>query len=153
MDGLGRAFVPVVANRYYHMLPADVELWAAWVATGEYLPDEVWYDVKVGSGPDLGGDDPEYIVRYSASCWRKRIDVVGRRGLDYWIIEVKPRAGAMALGQALFYSDLFEREFAVAGDVVPVIVTDVVDKDVLPAMERAGVVVCEVGEIGAGDVT
>ncbi len=74
--------------------------------------------------------------------------MVARRGIDLWIIECKPLAGVVALGQALFYANAFAAEYRPRGQVVPAVVTDIVDADVRSIFDKYGVVVFEVGRPG-----
>lgn len=43
--------------------------------------------------------------------YRLRIDLIYRRGSALYLAEIKPQAGYTALGQALMYATLWEREF------------------------------------------
>jgi len=142
---LGLAHVPKVQNRYRHMLAEDIEIWRRFVFNGDYLPDVVWYDVRCGHGVRLSDVQPDWMKRMALGLTRKRIDVVGRIGMDYWIIEVKPRASYDAFGQVVFYADAFEKEHQPAGQVYPVLVTDQVDPDILSLCDEVGVLVVEVG--------
>ncbi|MBA7710129.1 hypothetical protein ES703_119061 [subsurface metagenome] len=72
---------------------------------------------------------------------RKRIDVVAGVGGGFWVVEVKPLASMLALGQVLSYTRLFKQEFAPVGEVWPVIVCDAVDEDLLDEFDAAGVAV------------
>jgi len=141
---------PIVAAKYPHMMPEDTVIWRRFVENGLYLPDLVWYDVRVGHAVEVASGQPEWMKKFSEYTTRKRIDIVGRKGLDYWIIEAKPRAGVVALGQAVFYSLAFLKEYDHAAAVIPAVITDVCDEDVRPVFDAAGVLVFEVGrEAGA----
>lgn len=134
-----------VSVRYPHMMPEDIIIWRRFIENGIRLPDEVWYDVRVGEAMEVESGQPEWMKRFAEYSTRKRIDVIGRKGFDWFIIECKPRAGIVALGQAVYYAWAFEREYRPPGRVLAVIVTDVVDPDVRPLFDQAGVVVFEVG--------
>lgn len=148
MLNLGLAYVPKVRNRYPHMLAEDIEIWRRFVSDGDYLPDVVWYDVRCGHEAVIDDTESEWMKRMVSALTRKRIDVVGRVGMDYWVIEVKPRASYEAFGQVIFYADTFEKEQLPAGEVIPVIVTDLVDLDIVPLCSEVGVLVLEVGKNG-----
>ncbi len=145
MFDLGLAHVPKVQNRYPHMLQEDIIIWRRFVADGNYLPDVVWYDVRVGHGVALGESEPEWMTRMALSLTRKRIDVVGRVGRDYWIIEIKPRATYDAFGQVVFYADQFRKDYNPPGEVFAVILTDLVDPDIVSLCGDVGVWILEVG--------
>ena len=136
---------PLVLPKYRHLMREDAAIWRRFIKQGKYLPDAVWYDVRVGLGVELPTGRPEWMATMAEYSWRKRIDIVGRAGLAWWVIECKPGAGVVALGQAVYYSMAFAAEYAHAGVVLPVVITDVVDGDVLPVFEAQRVIVLEVG--------
>jgi len=127
------------------MMPEDSIIWTRFLKNADVLIDEVWYDVHVGHAVEVESGQPEWLKRMADYVTRKRIDVVARRGNDYWIIEAKPKAGVVALGQALYYSQAFRAEYKPVGNVIPTVVTDVTDQDVLSVFNLYGVVVLEVG--------
>ena len=139
---------PLPAVKYPHMMPEDTVIWTRFLKNADVRIDEVWYDVRVGKAVEVPSGQPEWMKRFAEYSTRKRIDIVARRGNDYWIIEAKPKAGVVALGQALYYAEAFKAEFKPTASVVPAVVTDRVDPDVRPIFDRYGVVVFEVG-VGA----
>lgn len=145
MFDLGPGRKPVVAAKYKHLMPEDYRIWRRFCEVGDYLPEEVWYDVPVGKGVEVATAQPKWMKRFAEYATRKRIDIVGRWGLNYYIIEAKPHAGVVALGQVLYYGHAFRKQFNPAGDVIPAIVTDVCDEDVREVFDLAGVLVFEVG--------
>jgi len=147
---LGLAYAPKIQNRYPHMLQEDIIIWKRFVVVGDYLPDVVWYDVRCGSFVKLNNESPDWMAKMAFRLTRKRIDVVGRVGRDYWIIELKPRATYDCFGQVIFYADQFRKDYAPIGEVVPVIITDFVDQDILPLCNEVGVLVFEVGQENSG---
>ncbi len=131
--------------RYPHMLGEDIAIWRKFIANGDFLPDKVWYDVRVGNSVALSDDQPEWLIRMNQQLTRKRIDVVGQVGQAFWIIELKPEAQYASFGQVIYYAYDFQREYAKGRAVHPVIITDFVDSDILPVCSAAGVLVIEVG--------
>lgn len=136
---------PRPAVKYRHMMPEDVIVWTKFLKNDDVVFDEVWYDLRVGLGIEVDTAQPEWLKRMADYTHRKRIDVVARRGEDYWIIEAKPFAGVVAFGQALYYAEAFKAEYRPPAAVIPCVVTDICDKDVLPVFDSYGVVVFEVG--------
>lgn len=145
MVRLSDGSVPEVRIKYPHMMPEDTAIWTAFLEDGKYIPDKVWYDVKVGASMPMPRNEPLWMKKYVEYSTRKRIDVVARVGLDYWIIECKPGAGHAALGQVIHYARAFTREYEFQGEVLPVILTDVMDPDLKIDFQEIGVVVFEVG--------
>lgn len=136
---LGEGQVAEVMPTYPHMLWQDRGVWTRFLETEGHRIKRVWYDVHVGEAVDTGPDGDELVRRVSRGVTRKRIDVVARVGGGYWVIEVKPFGGMVALGQVLVYTRLFVAEYVVDGSVVPVVVCDRVDPDVMGDFEAAGV--------------
>jgi len=138
---LGVSQKPVVMPTYPHMLAEDTAVWSKYLASPLVSIKEVWYDVHVGMGIPLPAEASDMDKRIAAGISRKRIDVVARVGGGFWIIEVKPRANMVALGQVLTYSRLFIAEYRPAGEVWPVIVCDSADEDLVSQFDELGVAV------------
>lgn len=145
MAKLGPGVKPELKTKYKHMMPEDTIIWRRFISNGMYLPDLVWYDVHVGRGIELLSGQPEWMKRMADYTHKKRIDIVWKMGPVWWVIEAKPFAGCVALGQVLFYAELFESEYVPGQLVERGIVTDNVDPDVRPIFDKAGIVVFEVG--------
>ena len=145
MAKLGPGVKPELQMRYPHMMPEDTIIWRKFISNGMFLPDRVWYDVRVGRGIQLPSGQPEWMKRMVDYTHKKRIDMIWKFGPAWWVIEAKPAAGVVALGQVLFYAELFESEYAQGQKVGRGIVTDFVDLDVKPIFDKAGIVVFEVG--------
>lgn len=143
MAVLGHSQKPIIMAHYPHMLPKDRRIWTAFLEAGVVDIDEVWYDVHVGQGVLLPVGSSDLDRRIRDGITRKRIDVVARIGNQYWVVEVKPRADMYALGQVLTYVRLFYVEFAMVDDVVPVIVCNEADQDLLDEFEEFGIKVFE----------
>ncbi len=132
---------PIVMPTYPHFLAADIGVWTRYLRDPLAPITEVWYDVHVGQAVLLpvGADDLDR--RISAGVTRKRIDVVARVRGGYWVIEVKPFANMVALGQIITYTRLFIEEYEIDGQVIPVIIADQVDPDIEPQLDGLGVTV------------
>ncbi len=141
MPSLGVSQKPVVMPTYPHMLAEDVAVWSRYLESPLVRIDEVWYDVHVGKPVDVGSDASDMDRRIAAGVTRKRIDVVALVGDVFWVIEVKPRADMMAVGQAVSYPRLFVQEFEPRRGVLGVIICDEVDADIVSICEELGVVV------------
>lgn len=139
MEVLGDGQKPIVMPHYPHMLRADRVVWTAFLEAKVVSIDEVWYDVHVGSGVPLGPDASPMERKIRDGLTRKRIDVICRLGETFWVVEVKPRANMLAVGQILTYVRLFSVGFAMVEEVVPVIVCEEVDQDLFYELEEFGV--------------
>jgi len=148
MARLEKPEIPRVKYRYRHMMREDTAIWRRFLEAGQFIPDAVWYDVKVGTPIDIDVDQPEWLIKVAKQITTKRIDVVGLVGMSYWIIELKPNASYNAMGQVIYYAYEFQKSFGKSLEVLPVIITDQVDKDILPICDEVGILVVEVGKIG-----
>lgn len=111
-------------NKYPHMSVADTQIWNRFLAKFPDEYDRVQYDFHVGDPPPFNpllddGTDANQDMLY-----KFRLDVIGHKGEDVDLIEVKPMAGASAIGQITSYKTLYERDEEPKGRVNMVIVTD-----------------------------
>lgn len=111
-------------NKYPHMSVADTAIWNRFLAKYPDMYDRVQYDFHVGDPPPFNpllddGTDANQDLLY-----KYRIDVIGHIGADVDIIEIKPNAGASAIGQIRSYKTLYERDEEPSGRVNMVIITD-----------------------------
>lgn len=117
-------FEPKKLFRYPHMFPLDIAIWVRFLDKfgDNYIGFD--YDVKVGSGTEpTEGLSKEY-HRMQQILSKYRIDCVGYDDAHIYIIEVKPEAGTVALGQIEAYTRLFKRDYKPTKKIVGMIVTD-----------------------------
>lgn len=125
--------------KYPHMMPGDVEIWERFIENNPDAYEDVAYDVSVGAGPDFDtslGDSPDATA---LNLYLKKIDVVGKKGTRIDIIELKPNAGASALGQVLGYVVLYKRDVSALPEPRPVLITDRARIDLPHLAESMGV--------------
>jgi len=131
MRSLGIGQKPEVMNKYPHMMPLDAIVWTRYLRKPVTPITKVWYDVHVGGGIPGAQNRDDMMRRISQGVGRKRIDVVAEVFGGFWIIEVKPFASMMAVGQVLCYTRLFNQEFGVNGQISSVIICENADMDLL----------------------
>ena len=136
---------PIVMPHYPHMLSEDIEVWSTYLKNPLVPITEVWYDIHVGAPVKVLDEADELARRIAAGVSRKRIDVVCRVGGGFWVVEVKPFASMLALGQVISYTQLFVGEYTVDGEVWPVIVCTAADDDLLGQFDALGVAVIVTG--------
>lgn len=141
MVDLGRGQKPIVMPHYPHMLAEDTAVWTRFLKSAVIEIGEVWYDLRVGQSVAIPQGASDMEQRIANGLTRKRIDAVCRVAGGFMVVEVKPYANMVALGQALTYSRLFKIEYDVAGEVLPVIVCDGVDQDLIDEFDELGVLV------------
>jgi len=131
----------IVRPHYPHMMVEDTTVWTKFLKSGFVEIKEVWYDVRVGQAVLLavGASDSEQ--RIAAGLTRKRIDAVCSVGGGIWVVEVKPYANMYAVGQIIAYVRLFANEYYTPGQIIPVIVCDNYDEDLLDEFDELGVLV------------
>jgi len=134
---------PEHRGRYPHMAKRDAEVWSRFLAARAAEFTGFAYDVAVG-GVQLLGDAVEANERagwqYNTAL---KIDVCALQPGRVWIIEVKPDATVSALGAAIGYTLVVEREKVFDGVLVPTIVCGACQRDVKWAAGQLGVQVIE----------
>ena len=117
--------------KYPHMKPADVVIWERFIDSLPDFFDGIDYDVCVGEGADFlptGEDTPE---GRENRLYQKKIDVVGYKGEQITLIEVKRVASMNALGQILAYYDMYLRMLERPRPVKKMVLAEKMDKDIV----------------------
>lgn len=97
------------------------------------------YDVRVGPASGAArGFDPGTQAVFEALT-KLRIDAVGYRPGEIWVLEVSPFAGISKVGQALGYRDLFIAERRPAEPVRAGVVTGVFSPAVGEVLRSQGI--------------
>lgn len=121
------------------MSPADTTIWEKFIDTFPSRYTTVDYDFALGSTPltslQLETESDAAMVR----LWQKRIDVLAKSGDETHIIEVKPSAGASALGQVLSYCELYKNYVDPTAKLKPILVTDSLKPDMAMLAQSMGV--------------
>ncbi len=91
------------------MKPADIEIWERFFDGHRDAFDRVDYDFHVGEGADFLPTNDDTPDGRENRLYQRKIDVVGYKGNAVTLIEVKPVADVMALGQILAYGDLYRK--------------------------------------------
>ena len=139
MDSVGEGYLYMPLAWYPHMGTADAAVWTRYINANPNAFERVWYDVKVGSGPDFSTVvDPATGADVSA-LYKRKIDVIGLDAGKYTIIEVKPRADTRALGQVKGYKTLALRDLPGIGNPKMLVVCESILPDVLFIAKGEGV--------------
>lgn len=121
------------------MSPADTEIWEKFIDTFPNRYTTVDYDFALGSTPLT----PEQITSEADAnmvrLWQKRIDVLAKSGDETHVIEVKPNAGASALGQVLSYCELYKGYVDPFAKVKPILITNSLKPDMALLSQQMGV--------------
>lgn len=131
----------MVRAHYPHMMAEDTGVWTKFLKSNSIEIAEVWYDVRVGSSVFVPVGASDTVRKVALGLTRKRIDVVAAVAGGIWVIEVKPYANMYAVGQVISYQRLFVQEYVSPGEVIPVIICDDYDIDLLEEFDELGVLV------------
>ena len=118
-----------MVSKYLHMMPVEVPLWERFLSEHQEYFDSFSYDVHVGEGIPANPLWPENIKAMAKYVTQKRIDAVGYRKGEVWIIEVKPDAGLSAIGQLLSYKELYIKKHGELKKIYLACVTDNITPD------------------------
>jgi len=137
---------PALTGRYPNMARHDGALWERYLKNAAALWRGVCYDIRLG-GLETADKDATETEKY---MWRKntaeRIDVVADRGSEHWVIEIRPNAKLGALGSAIGYVLLAQREPWTTLPLVPAVLTDNCAPDFRWVADQLGVQVIIVPE-------
>jgi len=111
-------------KHYPHMFPLDIKIWERFLDLHGSQFTGFDYDVKVGRGSSIEPETPDNFARMQAILSKFRIDVVGFDASTIYVIEVKPDASTIAIGQVVSYINLFQRDFNPKVPIRGVVVTD-----------------------------
>lgn len=127
--------------KYPHMKPADVEIWQRFIKANADFFDTVDYDVLVGEGAPFDTTLNNLEGQDVGALYLKKIDVVGYKGGDTWLVEVKPNAQLTALGQVAAYDELYKQEFKPTGKIINAVLTDQINPDILNVAGKWDIVI------------
>jgi hypothetical protein len=136
-----------IQSHYPHMKPADVLIWEAFIRGNPGFFDSVDYDVPVGEGAPFLPESEEAFVSDYRLLTQKKIDVVGYRDNEVWLIEVKPNAGSKALGQILTYEKLYSKTNPNLTNLRKCVITNFLQPEYDSVYSKFNVVVIEVGTV------
>jgi hypothetical protein len=126
-------------ERLTHMQKGDAYLWSKFCDAHPNFFTSVKYDVRVGEGVTLKGDEPDWLKKAAQDLSKKRIDVVGETTKATHIIEVRVKATAAVLGTLLAYRYLYITSYGQKKPVTTMLITDSVDADLLIALNEVKV--------------
>lgn len=126
--------------KYPHMKPGDVAIWERFIQANPGFFDSVDYDVLIGQGAQFDTTLNTLEGQDVGALYRKKIDVVGYRPGEIWLVEVKPSAQFSALGQIGAYDDLYREEYKPSERAVAALLTDTIGPDVANIAQKWGII-------------
>lgn len=121
------------------MLPTDHPIWWTFLHKYGELFSTIYYDVQVGGPRYTKAQLEDPLMRMWQRVTSKRIDAIGERDKEIWIIEVSAGSGMRALGQLLTYQKLWNEDPKIAKPVLLVLIMETIDPDIATAIVAAGV--------------
>lgn len=124
---------------YPNMREQETLIWERFLAQYPDAYDEVIYNLKLGDGADIPEGTAENIARDFKQLTQHKIDVVGFKGSQVDIIELKPYAGVSAIGQVIGYRDLYTAHIDPTANPNLVVITDVLRADTKTIADKQGI--------------
>jgi hypothetical protein len=133
---LGRPYSITWRGAPEQMLPPDVPLWNLFLDHYAQNFEAFYYNVRVG-GPSFDGlnVDLAYAKMWYAST-AKRIDAIGEKKNELWIIEVASSPYLRAVGQCLSYKFLWDEDPKVKKPAIMVLLCYSLDSDLERILKR-----------------
>ena len=126
------------------MLPPDVPLWHLFLDRYASNFERFFYNVRVG-GPDMTNvDASEAMKRMWYASTAKRIDAIGEKKNEIWIIEVASSPYLRAVGQMLTYRFLWDLDPKINKPVKDVLLCYFIDSDLEKVLKHNGVEVLKI---------
>ena len=123
------------------MLPSDVPLWNLFLDRYASNFERFFYNVRVG-GPDMTAivaDEAMKRMWYASTA--KRIDCIGEKKKEIWIIEVASSPYLRAVGQCLSYKFLWEEDPKIKKPAKMILVCYFIDSDLKRILKHYGVTI------------
>lgn len=137
--GLVDSFAPDWAGHPQQMSAND---YVIWVTYQEMLPNGIkslYFNVPVGDPILFSEGLEENIARLVNAVSRRRIDVVGETLNAWYLLELRWNAGPGAIGSVLTYKALWEEDPPDQKFVIPIIVTNYTDENLIRACKKYGI--------------
>jgi hypothetical protein len=138
---LGEPFEITWRGDPQQMLPADVPLWHRFLDRYASNFERFFYNVRVG-GPDVSKiDGDEVLKRMWYLNTAKRIDAIGEKENELWIIEVASSPYLRAVGQMLTYHFLWDLDPKINKPIKDVLLCYYLDSDLEKVLKHHKVAV------------
>jgi len=150
---------------YDGLLAPSVVLWRQWLELYEDKFDRFFYNVRVGAGTRIPFNATPETRRMWWADSALRIDAVGERTNQTWVIEISPRVTSRVTGNLQLYAHLiplYQGQNAVKRDVIanrnaedflidteireiiiPALICQSIGLDMRATVEKAGIVIFE----------
>ena len=126
-------------GKYPHMLAEDQPVWDRFLEQYADLFLHFFYDTRVGGQINLDPAISPQIADMWYNTTAKRIDALGEREKEIWIIEVAQRPSLRAVGQILSYYSLWLLDPLIKKPIINVLVADTLDVDLQYVLFTSGI--------------
>ena len=136
---LGEPFSPDWAGYPEQMSAEDGAIWFRF--RDEYAKEfkQFYFSCRVGDPILEGLELEEDMLRVVSAVSRRRIDVIGEKDNEWWIIELRKHAGPGAIGSVLTYKTLWDEDPPDDRLTAAVIVTDYTDKNLVRVCSKLNI--------------
>ena len=138
---LGEAYKITWRGDPQQMLPPDVPLWNLFLDRYASNFERFFYNVRVG-GPDMTNIVADEAIKkmwYASTA--KRIDAIGEKKNEVWIIEVAASPYLRAVGQCLSYKFLWNEDPKIDKPAKMILLCYFIDSDLERILKHYGVTI------------
>lgn len=136
---LGTLYPPAWRGQPAHMSSLDTPLWSRFQAKHGSEFTGFYFDAALGTPSTTPPDTPDNLQKMWTRLTSKRMDAVGVKPDEWWILEMRPNASMGALGTIITYTNLWRLEPLDHNPIISVIVTDFPDPDLVKLAPLYGV--------------
>lgn len=141
---LGRPYEITWRGDPEQMLPPDVPLWHLFLNKYGSQFIRFFYNVRVG-GPDMTNvEASEAMKKMWYASTAKRIDAIGEKKNEIWIIEVASSPYLRAVGQCLSYKFLWNLDAKIKKPAKMILLCYFLDSDLEKVLKHYGVTVLKI---------
>ena len=138
---LGEPFEITWRGDPQQMLIKDIPLWHAYLEKHAHQFLRFYYNVRVG-GPDVSKIKASAPLAYQwYASTAKRIDAIGEREKEIWIIEVASNPYIRAVGQCVSYPFLWNLDPKINKPAKMILLCYFIDSDLERVLEHYGVTI------------
>ena len=102
---------PVNDRDLLHMRRSERDVFRLFESLQPLGDADYTFDLHLGEGMPPDPNWPPYLIAMTKALTQRRVDVVARTPDQLWILEIKPRSGASAIGQLVLYQTLYRQEY------------------------------------------
>ena len=125
--------------KYPHLKAEETEIWSRFIEKYPDAFESVEYDVLVGAGAEVEPEESEEMRKDIEYLTKKKIDVVGFKGDEISVIEIRKRAGLDIVGKLVSYVELYRDIAPVDKALRGILVTDQEMPDIKALCEKMGI--------------